>query len=82
MSFSIDIPAGCRQMKGVKHFQAVTANETVIAGFPKMSAFLEHTASYYGMWDTILFGLPANTCKSMAHSACLEQKKIFRQKHA
>lgn len=54
-----DIPSGLPANEGAGEFQAVQANETIVAGFPKMSAFLEKTAPYYGSWETVSFGLPA-----------------------
>ncbi|RYG71871.1 NAD(P)H-hydrate dehydratase [Lentibacillus lipolyticus] len=56
---SVDIPSGLPANEGIDDFYAVRANETVIAGFPKQSAFLEHTAPYYGVWQTVSFGLPS-----------------------
>ncbi|HLR62942.1 MAG TPA: NAD(P)H-hydrate dehydratase [Lentibacillus sp.] len=55
---SADIPSGLPAGEGMGDFQAVQANETIVAGYPKLSAFLESTSSYYGKWSTVSFGLP------------------------
>lgn len=63
---SVDIPSGLPANEAVEAFQAVQANQTVVAGFPKMSAFLESTAPYYGKWTTVSFGLPARVTEKHA----------------
>ncbi|GAA0431619.1 NAD(P)H-hydrate dehydratase [Lentibacillus halophilus] len=57
--FSVDIPSGLPANEGWDDFDAIQANETIIAGYPKMSAFLERTAPYYGTWTVVSFGLPS-----------------------
>ncbi|SFB38835.1 NAD(P)H-hydrate epimerase [Lentibacillus halodurans] len=75
---SIDIPSGLPANEGVQDFQAVQANETVVAGIPKMSAFLESTALYYGEWDTVSFGLPAKVTANYKQR-CVWTVDSFRQ---
>ncbi|TFJ92062.1 NAD(P)H-hydrate dehydratase [Lentibacillus salicampi] len=70
---SADIPSGLPANEGARDFQAVQANETIIAGFPKMSAFLESTFPYYGEWTTVSFGLPKPVTKNRA------QRKVWTE---
>ncbi|HLS07797.1 NAD(P)H-hydrate dehydratase [Lentibacillus sp.] len=69
---SADMPSGLPANEGMGDFQAVQADETVIAGFPKMSAFLESTAPYYGEWTTVSFGLPMVVTKNL-------QRRVWTQ---
>ncbi|TMN22563.1 NAD(P)H-hydrate dehydratase [Lentibacillus cibarius] len=64
---SVDIPSGLPANEGISDFYAVQANETLITGFPKQSAFLEHTAPYYGNWQVVSFGLPSVITSDGAH---------------
>ncbi|GAB4074265.1 bifunctional ADP-dependent NAD(P)H-hydrate dehydratase/NAD(P)H-hydrate epimerase [Barrientosiimonas marina] len=64
---AVDIPSGLPANEGVAAFQAVQADETMIAGYPKMSAFLEATRAYYGRWTTVSIGLPAAVTAKHGH---------------
>ncbi|WP_010529406.1 bifunctional ADP-dependent NAD(P)H-hydrate dehydratase/NAD(P)H-hydrate epimerase [Lentibacillus jeotgali] len=55
---SADIPSGLPADEGMEDFQAVQADETVVAEYPKMSVFLESTSAYYGEWSAVSIGLP------------------------
>ncbi|GGJ90843.1 bifunctional NAD(P)H-hydrate repair enzyme Nnr [Lentibacillus kapialis] len=57
---SADIPSGLPADEGIGEFQAVQASKTIVAGYPKISAFLESTSAYYGEWSAVSFGLPKN----------------------
>lgn len=55
---SVDIPSGLPAEEGEDNFKSVQADYTVIIGAPKMSAFLQHTAPYYGKWEVVSIGIP------------------------
>ncbi|AIF42382.1 bifunctional ADP-dependent NAD(P)H-hydrate dehydratase/NAD(P)H-hydrate epimerase [Virgibacillus sp. SK37] len=55
---SVDIPSGLPADEGIQDFAAVQAAYTFTVGAPKMSAFLQHTAAYYGKWANVEIGLP------------------------
>ncbi|GAB3045330.1 NAD(P)H-hydrate dehydratase [Virgibacillus ainsalahensis] len=55
---SVDIPSGLPADEGIMDFQAVQADDTYVIGAPKMSAFLQHTARYYGRWEQVDIGFP------------------------
>ncbi|APC47100.1 NAD(P)H-hydrate epimerase [Virgibacillus halodenitrificans] len=55
---SVDIPSGLPADEGIHDFAAVQADYTFTVGAPKMSAFLQHTAAYYGEWTNLDIGLP------------------------
>jgi len=56
--FSVDIPSGLPAGEGVTEFTAVKADATFIIGAPKLSAFLQHTAPFYGELDVVSIGFP------------------------
>ena len=60
---SVDIPSGLPADEGVTDFTAVEADYTFIVELPKTSAFLEHTASFYGKWETVSIGFPSQVLK-------------------
>ncbi|SFE35598.1 NAD(P)H-hydrate epimerase [Lentibacillus persicus] len=64
---AVDIPSGLPANEESDDFQAVQADETIIAGYPKVSAFLEKTAPYYGNWNTVSFGLPRTITAEHSH---------------
>ncbi|UJL47042.1 NAD(P)H-hydrate dehydratase [Virgibacillus sp. NKC19-16] len=58
---SVDIPSGLPADEGAlaaAEFTAVQADYTFVVGAPKMSAFLEATAPFYGDWETVSIGFP------------------------
>lgn len=56
--FSVDIPSGLPAGEGVMKFTAVKADVTLVIGAPKLSAFLQHTAHFYGEWYALNIGFP------------------------
>lgn len=60
---SVDIPSGLPADEGEVDFETVQANHTIVIGLPKMSAFLQHTAPYYGKWEAVSIGLPLAALK-------------------
>ncbi|GFZ78099.1 bifunctional NAD(P)H-hydrate repair enzyme Nnr [Compostibacillus humi] len=54
--FSVDIPSGLPADEGLSEFTAVKADQTFVVGAPKVSAFLPHTAPYYGKWQVVSIG--------------------------
>ncbi|MFC4559901.1 NAD(P)H-hydrate dehydratase [Virgibacillus kekensis] len=57
---SIDLPSGLPADEGMTEFLAVEASQTFVIEHPKISTFLQHTAPYYGEWETVPIGLSAN----------------------
>ncbi|MUK89719.1 NAD(P)H-hydrate dehydratase [Ornithinibacillus sp. L9] len=55
---SVDIPSGLPADEGLKDFVSVQADYTVVIEAPKISAFLQHTSSYYGEWEVVTIGIP------------------------
>jgi len=46
-TISVDLPSGVPADEGVEVNQAVKADRTVVIQYPKLSAYLQHTAPYY-----------------------------------
>ncbi|WP_373895143.1 NAD(P)H-hydrate dehydratase [Virgibacillus sp. CBA3643] len=60
-TISVDIPSGLpadEEGFGATEFTAVQADCTLVVGAPKMSAFLESTAPFYGDWQVVSIGFP------------------------
>lgn len=55
---SIDIPSGLPSDEDDASVVSVKANETIVIGAPKLSAFLSRFAPYYGTWDVVSIGYP------------------------
>src|SRR5690625_6474619 len=55
---SVDIPSGLPADEGEGNFKSVQADFTIVIAAPKISAFLQHTAPYYGKWEVASIGLP------------------------
>ncbi|MDC3417032.1 NAD(P)H-hydrate epimerase [Aquibacillus salsiterrae] len=55
---SVDIPSGVPADEGLTFQTGVEADYTFIVEQPKMSAFLQHTADFYGKWEPVSIGLP------------------------
>ncbi|MGP4107486.1 NAD(P)H-hydrate dehydratase [Virgibacillus sp. L01] len=75
---SVDIPSGLPADEGIRDFQSVQASYTVIVEAPKVSAFLQHTASFYGKWDTVSIGLPLEALQNNVKRASWTEN-LFRQ---
>lgn len=56
---AIDIPSGLPSDEGVSDFHAIQADYTFTVEAPKMSVFVQHTAPFYGIWETISIGIPS-----------------------
>ncbi|WP_330949400.1 NAD(P)H-hydrate dehydratase [Virgibacillus sp. MG-45] len=55
---SVDIPSGLPADEGVSEFLAVQADYTIVVGAVKVSAYIQHTAPYYGQWEVVSIGHP------------------------
>ncbi|WP_186576322.1 NAD(P)H-hydrate dehydratase [Aquibacillus kalidii] len=55
---SVDIPSGVPADEGNDLQVGIKANYTVIIEAPKMSAFIEKFAPFYGKWEVVKIGLP------------------------
>jgi NAD(P)H-hydrate epimerase len=64
--FSVDLPSGLPAGEGVTEFTAVKADVTFVIGAPKLSAFLQHTAPFYGEWHVVSIGFPPFVMKKFA----------------
>ncbi|WP_164671063.1 NAD(P)H-hydrate dehydratase [Virgibacillus doumboii] len=73
---SVDIPSGLPADEGVTDFQAVQANRTIIVELPKISTFLQHTAAYFGEWETVSIGLPLKAVKKNASKVFLSAERF------
>ncbi|KGX87836.1 bifunctional ADP-dependent NAD(P)H-hydrate dehydratase/NAD(P)H-hydrate epimerase [Pontibacillus marinus] len=58
-TISVDLPSGVPADEGVEVNQAVKADRTVVIQYPKLSAYFQYTATFYGEWKTVDIGLPA-----------------------
>ncbi|MGY0693675.1 NAD(P)H-hydrate dehydratase [Virgibacillus sp. FSP13] len=56
---SVDIPTGLPADESITSFSSIQADYTIIIEAPKMSLFLQHTASFYGKWKVVSIGIPA-----------------------
>lgn len=63
---SVDIPSGLPADEGAADFDSVQAARTIVVGYPKMSAFLQHTATFYGEWESVDIGFPETVEKSLS----------------
>ena len=64
---AVDIPSGLPADEGITDFTAVQADHTIVVGAPKMSAFLQHTASFYGIWESVEIGIPPQVFQTIAN---------------
>lgn len=71
---SVDLPSGVPADEGLEVDQAVQADRTIVIQFPKVSAFLEHTAAYYGRWEVVDIGLPSTVIQSKK-----TQKRVWKK---
>lgn len=55
---SVDLPSGMPADEGVEVDQAIQADRTIVIQYPKTTAFVQHTAPFYGAWETVDIGLP------------------------
>jgi len=58
LTISIDVPSGIPADEGEEVDTAIGANQTVVIQYPKQSAYLQHTAPYYGAWEVVDIGIP------------------------
>ena len=74
---SVDIPSGLPADEGESNFKSVQADYTIVIAAPKISAFLQHTAPYYGKWEVVSIGLPLPVFQQYAdrHVITAEQFK-------
>ncbi|WP_430788642.1 NAD(P)H-hydrate dehydratase [Virgibacillus flavescens] len=56
---AVDIPTGLPSCEGVKEFQAIQADFTITIEAAKESAFIPHTAPYYGSIEIVKIGVPS-----------------------
>src|SRR5690625_5265308 len=73
---SVDIPSGLPADEGDSNFKSVQADYTVIIGAPKISAFLQHTAPYYGQWEVVSIGHPLPVFKKHADRHVITAKQF------
>ncbi|GAB3798429.1 NAD(P)H-hydrate dehydratase [Virgibacillus kimchii] len=87
--FSIDIPSGLPAGEGIKEFTAVKADVTFVIGAPKLSAFLQHTAPFYGERHVVSIGFPPFVMRKFTNrkhwrkrdvKASLPERKVFSHK--
>lgn len=62
---SVDLPSGLPADEEVE-FISVKADYTIMIGAAKVSAFLQHTAPYYGKWDVVSIGYPQKAFEKYA----------------
>ncbi|WP_085505080.1 NAD(P)H-hydrate dehydratase [Thalassobacillus devorans] len=68
LKIAVDIPTGVPADEGITDFDGLQADYTCIIAAPKLSAFLPHTAPYYGEWEVVEIGLPAKMLKKSSVS--------------
>ncbi|GAA0610690.1 NAD(P)H-hydrate dehydratase [Virgibacillus siamensis] len=71
---SADIPSGLPADEGAAAFDSVQADYTIIVGYPKMSTFLQHTAPFYGEWETVDIGFPESAQTSLTRSVWTDRQ--------
>lgn len=64
---AVDIPSGLPADEGITDFTALQAEQTIIVGAPKTSAFLQHTATYYGDWESVDIGIPPQAFQTLSN---------------
>lgn len=76
---SVDIPSGLPADEGGHDdYAAVQADHTIVIGAPKQSAFLQHTAPFYGKWEAVSIGLPLQGFQNNA-KACTWSVDSFQK---
>ncbi len=75
---SVDIPSGLPADEGVTDFEAVRADFTIVISNPKRSAFVQHTAPYYGNWEAVEIGLPSAILKKYENRCVLTAEQFER----
>lgn len=61
---SVDLPSGLPADEEGTEFTSIKADYTIMIGAAKVSAFLQHTAPYYGKWDVVSIGYPEKAFKT------------------
>lgn len=64
---AVDIPSGLPADEGISDFTALQADHTFVVGAPKVSTFLQHTATYYGDWESVDIGIPSRAFQTCSN---------------
>ncbi|QHE50835.1 NAD(P)H-hydrate dehydratase [Pontibacillus sp. HMF3514] len=80
-TISVDLPSGVPADEGVKVNQAVKADRTVVIQYPKLSAYLQHTAPFYGEWIAVDIGLPAPSQHKRSYWGKAQVQSTFPTRH-
>ncbi|ASK61255.1 bifunctional ADP-dependent NAD(P)H-hydrate dehydratase/NAD(P)H-hydrate epimerase [Virgibacillus phasianinus] len=75
---AIDIPTGLPSDEGITDFYAIQADRTFIIEAPKESVFVQHTAPYYGTWETTSIGIPSQAFSNVTAKSTWEEDN-FKQ---
>lgn len=70
---AVDIPTGLPSDEGISDFYAIKADYTFIIEAPKVSVFVQHTAPYYGTWETISIGIPSHVFSGVSEKDTWEE---------
>lgn len=73
---AVDIPTGLPSDEGVRDFHAIKADYTFTIEAPKMSVFVQHTASFYGTWETIPIGIPLHVFSGITERDTWEENNF------
>ncbi|GGD27222.1 NAD(P)H-hydrate dehydratase [Pontibacillus salipaludis] len=72
---SVDLPSGIPADEGISFEEAIQSDYTMVIQYPKVSAFLQHTAPFYGEWKTVEIGLPDHLLRSKPESCSVWTKE-------
>ncbi|WP_077624166.1 bifunctional ADP-dependent NAD(P)H-hydrate dehydratase/NAD(P)H-hydrate epimerase [Sediminibacillus massiliensis] len=64
LTIAVDIPSGVPADEGVAEFDGIQADRTIVIEQPKVSAYLQHTAPYYGELEIVRIGIPHQAFRS------------------
>ncbi|KKE80738.1 bifunctional ADP-dependent NAD(P)H-hydrate dehydratase/NAD(P)H-hydrate epimerase [Oceanobacillus caeni] len=78
MIISVDIPSGLPSDEGLTDFESVQADYTFTIGAPKLSAFLQTTAIFYGKWETVSIGFPKKVLSQFSKRE-LWSEQLFKE---
>ncbi|WP_404457560.1 NAD(P)H-hydrate dehydratase [Oceanobacillus kapialis] len=78
LTISVDIPSGLPADEGEADFIAVQASHTFMIGAIKQTAFVQHTAPYYGEWDCLDIGFPTRAFEQLENERKIWTEKEFQ----
>lgn len=76
MTIAVDIPSGVPAETDSEFNGAIKANYTYVIEAPKLSAFIDGYAPFYGVWEVVKIGLPTAALEQTKKRCTWEQSDV------